>query len=216
MEVLNYRVNQAEFVMSCPKVSNLPERDVPEVAFIGRSNVGKSSLINAICQRTNLARTSKTPGRTQAFNFFRIDFAVIQESGEMIAAKKKFSGHLVDLPGYGYAKVGEKMRAKWPQQIEDYILRREQLAALLLLIDIRREPGDEERWVCEVGQNGNLIVVMTKSDQVTNNEYAKRRHHLLKELKLQDHQLVATALVGKNRRGVDDLRNTICGYLTGI
>ncbi|MCD7721606.1 MAG: ribosome biogenesis GTP-binding protein YihA/YsxC [Prevotellaceae bacterium] len=147
------KIRQAEFVISSPTVVLCPHGDKPEYAFIGRSNVGKSSLINMLTQRKGLAKTSATPGKTLLINHFLIN----QE------------WHLVDLPGYGYARRGREQREQLRQMIEGYILRREQMACLFLLIDSRHEPQridmDFTRWL---GQNGvPFAIVFTKADKLS-------------------------------------------------
>ncbi len=146
------KIRQAEFVISSPTVALCPKSDKPEYAFIGRSNVGKSSLINMLTQRKGLAKTSATPGKTLLINHFLIN----QE------------WHLVDLPGYGYARRGREQREQLRQMIEGYILRRQQMACLFLLIDSRHEPQkidvDFTRWL---GENGvPFAIVFTKADKL--------------------------------------------------
>ncbi|MCD8266194.1 MAG: ribosome biogenesis GTP-binding protein YihA/YsxC [Prevotellaceae bacterium] len=147
------KIRQAEFVTSSPTAALCPQSDKPEYAFIGRSNVGKSSLINMLTQRKALAKTSATPGKTLLINHFLVN----QE------------WHLVDLPGYGYARRGRAQREQLGQMIEGYILRRQQMACLFLLIDSRHEPQridvDFTRWL---GQNGvPFAIVFTKADKLS-------------------------------------------------
>jgi GTP-binding protein len=119
-------ITQAEFVGGYPRVTLCPEDSKPEYAFIGRSNVGKSSLINMLCKRSNLAQTSKSPGNTQSINYYIIN--------------KPW--YLVDLPGYGYAKVSQRMRQKWRQMIEGYILKRPTLFCVFVLVDCNIPPQE--------------------------------------------------------------------------
>ena len=124
----------------CGITSTLPDNKLPEIAFAGKSNVGKSSLINGLLNRKSLARTSATPGKTQTINFYNVN--------DMM--------YLVDLPGYGYAKVSEQEKAKWGQLIERYLHTSKQLKAVFLLIDIRHDPSENDRliksgkYVCEI------------------------------------------------------------------
>jgi GTP-binding protein len=147
---------RAHFVTSAAGPSDFPPPSLPEVAVVGRSNVGKSSLINALVGQTHLARTSRTPGRTRLVNWFEID--------------GRF--HLVDLPGYGYAEVSQAMRDSWRPLIEDYLAGRETLAGVLLLIDIRRGAQEEELdfapWLAERAMP--VVVALTKADKLPKNK----------------------------------------------
>lgn len=125
---------KAEYIISKPDVEQCPAADRPEFAFIGRSNVGKSSLINMLTGQKNLAKTSAAPGKTQLINHFGI---TSRKHGQ---SKTQQQWYLVDLPGYGYAKVSQKSRRRWEQMIENYIRKRENLANLFVLIDSRHEP----------------------------------------------------------------------------
>ena len=136
----------------CGVTSTLPENQLPEVAFAGKSNVGKSSLINALMNRKSLARTSGQPGKTQTINFYNVNGAF----------------YLVDLPGYGYAKVSEEVKAKWGKMVERYLRQSRQLKAVFLLIDIRHEPSANDRqmydWI--VSQGYHPIIIATKLDKL--------------------------------------------------
>jgi GTP-binding protein len=143
----------------CGITSKLPENDKPEIAFAGKSNVGKSSLINALMNRKSYARISATPGKTQTINYYNIN-------DEM---------YLVDLPGYGYAKVSEKEKAQWGEMIERYLHSSEQLKAVFLLVDIRHEPSANDKmmydWV--VAQGYNPIIIATKMDKLKRSQVDK-------------------------------------------
>ena len=143
----------------CGITSKLPENDKPEIAFAGKSNVGKSSLINALMNRKSYARISATPGKTQTINYYNIN-------DEM---------YLVDLPGYGYAKVSEKEKAQWGEMIERYLHSSEQLKAVFLLIDIRHEPSANDKmmydWVVEQGYHP--IIIATKLDKLKRSQVDK-------------------------------------------
>lgn len=143
----------------CGITSVLPENDKPEVAFAGKSNVGKSSLINALMNRKSYARISATPGKTQTINFYSINDAV----------------YLVDLPGYGYAKVSEKEKEQWGKLIERYLHGSSQLKAVFLLIDIRHEPSGNDkmmyRWI--VDQGFEPVIIATKLDKIKRSQVQK-------------------------------------------
>ncbi len=149
---------KARFVTSAAKPSDFPPPTHPEIAVVGRSNVGKSSLINALVGTEGLARTSRTPGRTRLINWFEIE------------SKKPF--FLVDLPGYGYADVGAKVRETWRPMIENYLEGRSSLVGVLLLVDIRRGVEDDEAdFVPWLQAHGTPIVVaMTKADKIAKNK----------------------------------------------
>lgn len=144
----------------CGITSKIPENQLPEIAFAGKSNVGKSSLINALMNRKSYARISATPGKTQTINFYNIN-------EEM---------YLVDLPGYGYAKVSEQEKKKWGQLIERYLHGSKQLKAVFLLIDIRHDPSANDRmmyhWIVEMGFNP--IIIATKLDKIKRSQVQKQ------------------------------------------
>jgi GTP-binding protein len=154
------KVNRSEFVISAVSPSQYPQDALPEIALAGRSNVGKSSLINRMTGRKNLARTSSQPGKTQTLNYYRINDDL----------------YFVDLPGYGYAKVSLEQRRKWGQFIERYLTNREPLKLLLLLVDSRHEPSKDDvlmyDWVRHIGLT--LVVVATKADKLPRSQWQKR------------------------------------------
>ena len=144
----------------CGITSKLPENLHPEVAFAGKSNVGKSSLINALMNRKSLARTSAQPGKTQTINYYNVNDAV----------------YFVDLPGYGYAQANERVKAQWGKMIEDYLHRSKQLKAVFLLIDIRHAPSENDRimygWVKKMGFDP--IIIATKLDKINRSQIQKQ------------------------------------------
>jgi GTP-binding protein len=152
---------KAEYIISKPDVAQCPAADRPEFAFIGRSNVGKSSLINMVTGQKGLAKTSAEPGKTQLINHFGI---TSRRNGN---SKKTDSWYLVDLPGYGYAKVSQKSRRRWEQMIENYIRKRENLANLFVLIDSRHTPQKIDiEFVNQLGAWGiPFALVFTKADK---------------------------------------------------
>ncbi len=153
------KIKNVELSIVCGITSTLPETDRVEVAFAGKSNVGKSSLINALMNRKALARTSATPGKTQTINFYNVNDIM----------------YLVDLPGYGYAKVSEAEKVKWGQLIERYLHTSKQLKAVFLLIDIRHDPSANDKmmydWIVEQGYNP--IIIATKLDKLKRSQVQK-------------------------------------------
>ena len=162
-------VVHAEFVMSNAEVAKCPKSHLPEYAFIGRSNVGKSSLINMLCNRKGLAKTSSRPGKTQLINHFLIN--------------KKW--HLVDLPGYGYARVSKTQKKVFQKFVTDYFLKRTELISAFLLIDIRHEPQpvdlDFSKWLGE--HQIPFSIVFTKADKIKPGTIEKRINNYFDELK---------------------------------
>ena len=140
----------------CGITSRLPENTLPEIAFAGKSNVGKSSLINGLMNRKSLARTSAQPGKTQTINFYNVNDAF----------------YLVDLPGYGYARVSEEVKEKWGKMVERYLKQSRQLRAVFLLIDIRHEPSANDRqmydWI--LSQGYHPIIIATKLDKLNRSQ----------------------------------------------
>jgi len=178
----------ARFVTSAAQPSGFPPPTLPEVAVVGRSNVGKSSLINALVGQPGLARTSRTPGRTRLVNWFSID--------------ERF--FLVDLPGYGYAEVSRATRDSWRPLIEGYLAERTSLAGVLLLIDIRRGAQDEELdfipWLAE--RDMPVVVALTKADKLAKNKRALEVARARKALALRRDPLAVSVT---DREGIDPL-----------
>ena len=164
------KVLSAEFVLSAKEPAHYPPALLPEIAFAGRSNVGKSSLINTLVKRKGLARTSNTPGRTQEINFFTIN--------------NRFG--FIDLPGYGYAKVPEKVRSHWGPMIETYLRERETLRLVVLILDIRRDPSPEDRQLIGWLQYYQLpvLIVLTKVDKLSRNQLTERKRKIGADLGL--------------------------------
>src|SRR4030042_5259669 len=149
------KITSAEFITSAVKQTQYPQATLPEVAFAGRSNVGKSALINTLVNKKHLVKTSSRPGRTQTLNFFLIN--------------KQY--HFVDLPGYGFAEVPLKIRAQWKGMVEGYLSCRQSLKLVVIILDIRRVPGSEDaslmRWLAAAGIP--FLAVLTKADKVSKN-----------------------------------------------
>ncbi|HIR92214.1 MAG TPA: YihA family ribosome biogenesis GTP-binding protein [Candidatus Egerieimonas intestinavium] len=163
-------IKQVSLDIVCGITSKVPQTGRPEVAFAGKSNVGKSSLINALMNRKSLARTSSQPGKTQTINFYNVNDVM----------------YLVDLPGYGYAKVSEAVKAKWGKMIENYLHQSATLKAVFLLVDIRHEPSGNDRlmyrWICDNGYEP--IIVATKLDKIKRSQVQKHLKMLRQGLEL--------------------------------
>jgi len=151
-------ITKAQYLISSPSVDKCPKPDRPEYAFIGRSNVGKSSLINMLCNNTKLAKTSAAPGKTQLINHYTI---------ESVTGKAKTNWFLVDLPGYGYAKRAQKLRKEWTKMIEDYLRKRGNLLNIFILIDARHEPQKIDlEFIDSLGEwQLPFTIVFTKADK---------------------------------------------------
>ncbi len=188
-------VKSAEFVTSAVKPPQYPQPLFPEVAFAGRSNVGKSSLINTLVNRKRLVKTSATPGRTQLINFFAVNDSL----------------HLVDLPGYGYAKVPAAVRRKWGPMIEAYLKGRQSLKAVVLILDIRRIPGVEEQnfidWLTLYRRTA--ILVLTKADKLSNTAARKQRQAIGAALGVDTSNLILFS--AKTRQGKTEVWSAIEG-----
>jgi GTP-binding protein len=189
---------QLRFVSSATRTGQLPESSA-EVAFVGRSNVGKSSLINALANQKQLARVSNTPGRTQLINIFEHDGG----------------GTLVDLPGYGFAKVPGRVRKDWPEMIEGYLLDREPLVMVFVLVDGEIGPTPLDQQMLEwLRQNAvPHTVVATKTDKIRSSQRQRRRRELAAGCQLEAGDIVwVSAAKGVN---IDQLRGLVVAHLTG-
>jgi GTP-binding protein len=155
------KILSADFVLSAKEPRHYPPAGIPEIAFSGRSNVGKSSLINTLLNRKRLARTSTTPGRTQEINFFRINDGFF----------------FVDLPGYGYARVPEAIRRQWGPMVETYLRDRPTLRLVVVILDVRRDPSREDLQLIQWLEFYSIeyIVVITKADKISRNELRVRK-----------------------------------------
>lgn len=190
------KIKTSEFIISAVKREQYPTDNRIEVAFVGRSNVGKSSIINAITNRRHLAKVSQTPGKTKLINFFLIND----------------NFYIVDLPGYGYAKVSKKEKESWGRTIETYLTARSPLKRVVLLVDCRHKPTQDDimmhEWIKHYGYD--IIVIATKSDKLSNNERVKSEKLIKETLKLQatDKFIFFSSL---NKKGRDELIDVIFG-----
>ena len=182
----------------CGITSSFPENTLPEIAFAGKSNVGKSSLINAIMNRKSLARTSSQPGKTQTINFYNVNDAF----------------YLVDLPGYGYAKVSEEVKAKWGKMVERYLRQSKQLRAVFLLIDIRHEPSANDRqmydWI--ISQGYHPIIIATKLDKLKRSQVPSALKTVREGLKAEKGTLILP-FSALTKQGREEIYEVIDGLI---
>lgn len=178
--------------------SAIPDTEFPEVAFAGKSNVGKSSLINALMNRKSYARTSSQPGKTQTINFYNINDAM----------------YLVDLPGYGYANASPAVKAKWGKMIEKYLRQSANLKQVFLLVDIRHDPSENDKmmynWIVDNGFRP--VIIATKLDKLKRSQIAKRVKAVRAGLGLKEDDILIP-FSSQTKQGLDELWNTIEGYI---
>lgn len=191
--------HKASFKAAYGTVDQLPDSQGPEVSFAGRSNVGKSSLLNKVMFRKGLAKVSQTPGKTATINFYDVD-----------------GQDFVDLPGYGYAKVSKSELDRWADLIEGYFNQERDFALVVSLIDIRHEPSALDKHMVQFLQEADLpyIVVLTKADKLSKQQIQKQKAAIRKSLELpKDVTLLVTS--SQNGQGIDELRSTIEAYIQG-
>ncbi|GBF10850.1 ribosome biogenesis GTP-binding protein YihA/YsxC [Tepidibacillus infernus] len=193
------KVTEAEIVISAVKPSQYPKEALPEIALAGRSNVGKSSLINKMIQRKGLARTSSKPGKTQTLNFYRIN--------------QQF--YFVDLPGYGFAKVSKQQRAAWGKMIEEYLTKREELKIVLLITDLRHPPTKDDQMMYEWLKHFRIpvLVIGTKADKIPKGKWEKHRKIAIEILQLAPEDKIVL-FSSETGYGKDQLWNEIIPYIT--
>jgi len=181
------KIRQAKYVKSAAAPRDYPPADRLEIAFAGRSNAGKSTMLNALCGIRGLAKTSQTPGKTRIINFFDINEDI----------------YFVDLPGYGWAKVAQEERAGWARMIENYLRRRETLAGVVLLIDLRRGPTDLDFQLIEfIRATGKLCIpVFTKADKLKGNERRNQIQRVCRQLGVAPEQALIAS--GLKKEGID-------------
>ena len=194
---MKVNTHNADILLSATNKSHYPQDDIPEVALAGRSNVGKSSFINTMLNRKNLARTSGKPGKTQLLNFFNID------------DKLRF----VDVPGYGYARVSKKEREKWGKMIEEYLTSTENLKAVISLVDLRHEPSADDVQMYEFLKYYEIpvILVATKADKIPRGKWNKHESMIKKKL---DFDKTDTFIIfsSVNKTGVEEAWDAIFDY----
>jgi len=191
-------IKDVQFVQGATSLEQMPRAPFPEVAFVGRSNVGKSSIINRLLERKNLARTSSKPGKTQEINFFLINNRI----------------HVADLPGFGYAKVSKRQREAWQKLIGSYLMHRKQLRLVFQLIDSRHEPTalDRELMMLMPESNAEHVIVLTKSDKLSGNTRQKSVSQVRKTLASlgQDKPIIlSSAQDGRGRQDMLDWMDTL-------
>ncbi|TPE37914.1 ribosome biogenesis GTP-binding protein YihA/YsxC [Streptococcus xiaochunlingii] len=194
---MKVNTHNADILLSATNKSHYPQDDIPEVALAGRSNVGKSSFINTMLNRKNLARTSGKPGKTQLLNFFNID------------DKLRF----VDVPGYGYARVSKKEREKWGKMIEEYLTTRDNLRAVVSLVDLRHEPSADDVQMYQFLKYYEIpvILVATKADKIPRGKWNKHESMIKKKL---DFDKTDTFIIfsSVNKTGVEEAWNAIFDF----
>lgn len=197
----NYKIAEEKMIVNnvsldavAVKPAQYPDDNKPEIAFAGKSNVGKSSLINSMVYRKAIARTSQNPGKTRTINFYNVEDEL----------------YFVDLPGYGYARAPKTEIAKWGKMIENYLLKRDQLKAIILLIDIRHEPGENDRmmydWLKHYGYK--IIIAATKSDKLKRSQLQKHTAMLRKSLGLEKEDILIP-FSSETKDGRDELWGVI-------
>ena len=188
------KIRSSEITMSAVNKSQYPTDGIPEIAMVGRSNVGRSSTINTLLNRRNFARVSQTPGKTRTINFYLIN--------------KEF--FFVDLPGYGYAKISKSEKEKWGAIMERYLKDRKELCAIFLLVDIRHEPSKDDvmmyEWIKYFGYD--CVVIATKADKISKGQYQKHISIIRKKLNLEKDEKVIP-LSSLKKTGVEDVWNEI-------
>ncbi len=190
------KIKNSQFVISAVAKSQYPEDELPEIAFAGRSNVGKSSMINMILNRRGLAKTSSTPGKTQLVNFYDIDGLF----------------RFVDLPGYGFAKVSKEKKSTWGKIIETYLESRENLLEVFQLVDIRHKPSGEDKqmyeWIRASGFSG--IVIATKTDKLSKQQIDKQLKIIKSELQMEDDGIIIP-ISSSDKKGKYDVWDLVNG-----
>jgi len=192
------KFKKAKFVKSAPSLDVCPQPHFPEICFAGRSNVGKSTLINALVNHKGLARTSNVPGKTQEINYYLVDDKV----------------YLVDLPGFGYAQVSKKERERWGRDIRNYLLKRSTLRLVVHLVDIRHKPSKlDEEFFYWLGSNRlPFIVVLTKGDKISHNKRQQSRARLKRILDEMNIEVPIVISSAEKKLGIDEVKELISEF----
>ncbi|HNZ65470.1 MAG TPA: ribosome biogenesis GTP-binding protein YihA/YsxC [Smithella sp.] len=195
------KITSAQFIKSAVWPPQYPPATMPEIAFVGRSNVGKSSLINTLVGRKNLAKTSNTPGRTQLINFFTIN--------------EKIS--FVDLPGYGFAKVPQSVKKDWGDMMEAYLRERQSLCLVIFILDIRRDPSDDDVSLRDWLMHYRIpyLYILTKSDKLSNNQAIARKRAIEKILQISSEKK-PILFSAKTQRGKSDILDFLENHLRAL
>lgn len=192
-------IKSANLETVCGITSKLPENTIPEIAFAGKSNVGKSSLINALMNRKSLARTSSQPGKTQTINYYNVNSEVF----------------FVDLPGYGYATANEQVKAQWGKLIEDYLHQSRMIKAVFLLVDIRHAPSENDQimynWILDRGYKP--IIIATKLDKIKRSQLQKQLRLIADTLQVVEDTIILP-FSALNKQGRDDIIDLIESLIT--
>ena len=193
---MNY--NKVQFEAAFGTLKQIPESDLPEIVFAGRSNVGKSSMLNRIFNRKNLARVSSVPGKTITINFFRVEDV-----------------RIVDLPGYGYAKVAKGEKRRWAEMMEGYFQSPRNIRLVVQLVDMRHKPSEDDYIMMRFLQDAGLpfIVATTKSDKLNKTQYNQRKEALREELAEFGDDLVILPFSSEKGEGTDELKRIIEGVI---
>lgn len=191
---------QPKFITSATKLEECPPAGLPEICFAGRSNVGKSSLINVLLNKKNIARTSNVPGKTQQMNYYNV--------GDQF--------FLVDLPGYGFAKVPKKERERWGKSIREYLLDRESLRLILHVVDARHDPSQlDEDFFYWMGMNEKpFAVVLSKSDKISRNKVNQSKAKVRRILKEMNIDVPLLAYSADSREGVEEIKGLITEFIS--
>lgn len=195
------KINDAELLISAVRPAQYPETGLKEFVLLGRSNVGKSSFINTLINRKNLARTSNKPGKTQTMNFYQVG----NQEDQIV---------LVDMPGYGYAKVSKKEREKWGQMIETYLQKRDKIARVFLLVDSRVGPTEDDKLMYNWLKYYNIdpIVITTKIDKLSKAKLEESLERITDELELEENDILIP-FSSANKSGYDEVWQQIESYL---
>ncbi|WP_283788839.1 ribosome biogenesis GTP-binding protein YihA/YsxC [Bermanella sp. WJH001] len=200
MNPVQINFQKAHFITSAPSLKQCPDDTGAEVAFAGRSNAGKSSALNTLAQQNKLARTSKTPGRTQLINFFEIQAGI----------------RIVDLPGYGFAKVPDRMKREWQKNMSEYLEERQSLKALVLVMDIRHPLSEFDVMMCDWANDVQMPVhiLLTKSDKLKRGPAQSTRLQVQKSLQHMGDLLSVQTFSSLKKEGVDVLQKQVSAFLS--